>query len=39
MAKLTPNLWYDGQAEQAATFYTSLFPDSRIDQVNRSPAD
>jgi predicted 3-demethylubiquinone-9 3-methyltransferase (glyoxalase superfamily) len=39
MAKLTPTLWFDGQAEEAATFYTQVFPDSRIDHINRSPAD
>lgn len=39
MAKITPSLWFDGQAEDAARFYTSLFPDSHIDIVSRSPAD
>ena len=39
MSKITPCLWFDGQAEEAAALYTSLFPDSRIDKVNRSPAD
>ena len=39
MAKITPSLWFDGQAEEAARFYTSLFPDSRIENVSRSPAD
>ncbi|MGH2489200.1 MAG: VOC family protein [Candidatus Limnocylindria bacterium] len=39
MNKITPCLWFDGTAEEAAEFYTSLFPDSRIDKVNRSPAD
>jgi len=37
--KITPCLWFDGKAEEAAKFYTSLFPDSRIDKINRSPAD
>ncbi len=37
--KITPFLWFDGQAEQAASFYVSLFPDSRIDRVNRLPAE
>jgi predicted 3-demethylubiquinone-9 3-methyltransferase (glyoxalase superfamily) len=31
--KLTPFLWYAKEAEEAAKFYTSLFPDSRIDSV------
>jgi predicted 3-demethylubiquinone-9 3-methyltransferase (glyoxalase superfamily) len=39
MAKITPCLWYDGKAEEAANFYVSLLPDSRIDKVVRSPAD
>jgi predicted 3-demethylubiquinone-9 3-methyltransferase (glyoxalase superfamily) len=37
--KITPCLWYDGDAEEAAAFYVSLLPGSRIDQVIRSPAD
>jgi predicted 3-demethylubiquinone-9 3-methyltransferase (glyoxalase superfamily) len=37
--KLYPCLWFDGKAEEAASFYTSLIPDSRIDDVWRSPAD
>ncbi|HEX5717797.1 MAG TPA: VOC family protein [Thermoanaerobaculia bacterium] len=32
--KITPCLWFDGQAEQAATFYTGIFPNSRIDTVS-----
>ena len=39
MAKITPNLWFDGNAEEAADFYVSLLPDSRVDNVWRSPAD
>jgi predicted 3-demethylubiquinone-9 3-methyltransferase (glyoxalase superfamily) len=39
VSKISPCLWFDGQAEDAAKLYTSLFPDSRIDKVNRSPAD
>jgi predicted 3-demethylubiquinone-9 3-methyltransferase (glyoxalase superfamily) len=39
MQKITPCLWYDGEAEEAASFYVSLFPDSRIDKIVRSPAD
>jgi predicted 3-demethylubiquinone-9 3-methyltransferase (glyoxalase superfamily) len=37
--KVTPCLWFDGQAEQAAKYYVSLLPDSRIDRVVRAPAD
>jgi predicted 3-demethylubiquinone-9 3-methyltransferase (glyoxalase superfamily) len=39
MSKIAPCLWFDGSAEEAASFYTSLFPDSRIDKIMRSPAD
>jgi predicted 3-demethylubiquinone-9 3-methyltransferase (glyoxalase superfamily) len=39
MAKITPCLWFDGKAEEAAELYVSLLPDSRIDSVMRSPAD
>jgi predicted 3-demethylubiquinone-9 3-methyltransferase (glyoxalase superfamily) len=39
MSKIAPCLWFDGAAEEAAQLYTSLFPDSRIDEVMRSPAD
>ncbi|MFG1709623.1 VOC family protein [Nonomuraea sp. M3C6] len=35
MQKITTYLWFDNQAEQAATFYTSLFEDSRILDVQR----
>ncbi len=37
MDKISPCLWFDGQAEEAARFYTSIFPDSRITSVERSP--
>jgi predicted 3-demethylubiquinone-9 3-methyltransferase (glyoxalase superfamily) len=36
---ITPCLWFDGQAEEAVTFYVSLFPNSRIDRIVRSPVD
>jgi predicted 3-demethylubiquinone-9 3-methyltransferase (glyoxalase superfamily) len=36
--KLYPCLWFDGNAEEAATFYASLLPDSRVDRAWRSPA-
>lgn len=39
MSQITPCLWYDGNAEEAANFYVTLFPDSRVDDVVRSPAD
>ena len=39
MSKLSPCLWFDGQAEEAAEFYTKLLPDSRVDKVSRAAAD
>jgi len=39
MSKITPCLWFDGEAEEAANFYTSILPDSRIDNVHRAAAD
>jgi predicted 3-demethylubiquinone-9 3-methyltransferase (glyoxalase superfamily) len=36
---IVPNLWFEKQAEQAAEYYTSIFPDSRIDRLNRAAAD
>jgi predicted 3-demethylubiquinone-9 3-methyltransferase (glyoxalase superfamily) len=39
MNKVTPFLSFDGQAEEAARFYVSLLPNSRIDRVTQSPMD
>ncbi len=39
MDKISTFLWFDGQAEAAAEFYTGLFPDSRIDAITRTPMD
>jgi predicted 3-demethylubiquinone-9 3-methyltransferase (glyoxalase superfamily) len=38
-AKNTICLWYDGDAEEAANFYTSVFPDSKVTAVHRAPSD
>ena len=35
MRKITPFLWFDHQAEEAAKFYVGIFPDSKILQVSR----
>ena len=35
MQKITPFLWFNHQAEEAAEFYASVFPDSKILQVTR----
>ena len=37
LQKITPFLWFDGQAEAAAELYVSLFPDSRI--IRSSPLE
>jgi predicted 3-demethylubiquinone-9 3-methyltransferase (glyoxalase superfamily) len=34
MQKLTPCLWFDTQGEDAAQFYTSIFPNSRITHIS-----
>ncbi len=39
MQKIAPCLWYDGAAREAASFYVSLLPDSRIDKVVTAPGD
>jgi predicted 3-demethylubiquinone-9 3-methyltransferase (glyoxalase superfamily) len=33
--QIAPCLWFDNQAEEAARFYTSIFPDSRVGAVAR----
>ena len=33
MPKITPNLWFDTQAEEAAAFYCSVFPNSKVNEV------
>jgi predicted 3-demethylubiquinone-9 3-methyltransferase (glyoxalase superfamily) len=37
MSKISPFLWFDNQAEEAANFYVSLFPNSKIVTVARYP--
>ena len=39
MQKITPCLWFDGNAEEAARFYAETFPDTRIDAVHVAPGD
>lgn len=39
MDKVSTCLWFNGTAEEAANFYISLFPDSRIDRIMRAPLD
>ncbi|WP_029005961.1 VOC family protein [Azorhizobium doebereinerae] len=39
MSKISPCLWFDGEAEEAARFYVSLLPGSRIETVQTNPID
>jgi predicted 3-demethylubiquinone-9 3-methyltransferase (glyoxalase superfamily) len=39
MSKIAPCLWFADEAEEAANFYVSLLPDSRIDKVQKSLID
>jgi predicted 3-demethylubiquinone-9 3-methyltransferase (glyoxalase superfamily) len=39
MSKISPCLWFDGEAEEAANNYVSLLPDSRIERVQRNVID
>jgi predicted 3-demethylubiquinone-9 3-methyltransferase (glyoxalase superfamily) len=39
MSKISPCLWFDGEAEEAAKFYVSLLPDSRIDRIQKNLVD
>lgn len=39
VAKNTICLWYDGDAEEAARFYATTFPDSAVGTVHRAPGD
>jgi predicted 3-demethylubiquinone-9 3-methyltransferase (glyoxalase superfamily) len=36
MKRITPFLWFDGKAEEAANFYTAIFPNSKIVSMMRS---
>ena len=35
MQKITPFLWFDNNAEEAANFYTSIFPNSKVGTIAR----
>lgn len=37
MQKITPFLWFDNQAEEAAHFYTSLFKDAKVVSITPGP--
>ena len=35
MQKITPFLWFDSQAEEAANFYVSIFKNSKVGKITR----
>ena len=37
MPSITPSLWFDNNLEEAAQFYTSIFPNSSIEEVSHYP--
>ena len=37
--KIVPHLWYAKEAVEAARFYASIFPDSRVDRVTSLPSE
>lgn len=37
MPKISPFLWFDKEAEEAARFYVSVFPNSRLGEIQRYP--
>ncbi len=39
MTSIVPHLWYTDKAEEAARFYASLIPNSRVDSVTALPSD
>jgi len=39
MSKICPCLWFDGEAEEAATFYVSLLPGSGIETIQKNSVD
>lgn len=39
LQKIVPNLWFDGNAKEAAEFYTSVFPDGKIVATSYYPTE
>jgi predicted 3-demethylubiquinone-9 3-methyltransferase (glyoxalase superfamily) len=39
LQKITPFLWYAREAEEAAKFYTGIFPNSRVTRVSTLPSE
>jgi len=38
MQRITPFLWFDNQAEEAANFYVSVFKNSKVKQITHYTA-
>jgi predicted 3-demethylubiquinone-9 3-methyltransferase (glyoxalase superfamily) len=38
MPSITPSLWFDNNLEDAAAFYTAIFPNSTVESINRNTA-
>src|SRR5688572_24670014 len=39
LTQITPCLWFDGNAEEAARFWCGLLPNSRVTHIGHSPSD
>jgi len=39
MKKIVPHLWFTDKAEEAARFYCTILPNSRVDRITASPTD
>jgi len=39
LSKIIPHLWYSEKAEEAAAFYASVLPNSKVDSVTALPSD
>lgn len=39
MFHIAPCVWFDDNAEEAANFYATVFPNSRVEAVHRAPTD
>jgi predicted 3-demethylubiquinone-9 3-methyltransferase (glyoxalase superfamily) len=39
LQKITPNLWFDGNAREAVDYYVSVFPDSKIGTTSYYPEE
>jgi predicted 3-demethylubiquinone-9 3-methyltransferase (glyoxalase superfamily) len=39
MSKISPCLWFNGEAEEAANFYVSLLPNSKVETIQKNTTD